>query len=441
MYWLLWQEYYKQLLDFQQQACAPSSRSAVTVNNSEQQSAAPQPPAMGDASIDIGYESLLLEHSNQAMCVWHPIEGCVYHSQNWEHITRLSKDVCDGTGWFDFIHPDYHNKLFNALEQFVGTGSIRHSGLPNDIQIQMANGDETWSWFNLQFVPAAQHANNDGCLGMIVRNIDSDMQVQQDMHQAQTASRVAEQSRSKFLANMSHELRTPLNAILGFTQMIQSEVFGKLNNAAYSEYVENIQESGTLLLSRVNDLLELANMDVGRMELHDLPVNVNDIVNAAIEMHSHAAFSKQVSLRNELAKRAVVLRADRIKLTHCLSNLLANAIEHSSEGDEIAIEGDIDGRGCFIFRVCDSGSGIASAKLRSIQEALSSDQSYYQAESEGIGIGLALARELTALHEGTLSITSTKKGTEASVMLPKDRVISLSARIKTKDKIRQAVAA
>lgn len=235
---------------------------------------------------------------------------------------------------------------------------------------------------------------------------------------------VADRAREAFLASMSHELRTPLNAIMGFSEMMKQGVFGEVENPTYREYAGHIHQSGTSLLGKINDLLDIASLDAGGTLMEEEDFNLAELFDEVVEMFSHHAFARDQQIKRDCAAN-IRLNADRRKLLCALSHFLSNALRHSKDGAAITLMARIQPDDGVILSVRDEGEGIAPKQLQAMREALQRDGTYRHIEPGGIGLGLALSRELAAQHEGRLMLDSIRhRGTVVSMILPKERILA-----------------
>jgi signal transduction histidine kinase len=214
---------------------------------------------------------------------------------------------------------------------------------------------------------------------------------------------IANRHKSEFLANMSHELRTPLNAIIGFSQLLESRMFGELNQRQ-AGYVDDIHESGQHLLSLINDILDLSKIEAGRMELElssfDLPAAVANAVTLVRERASHHG----VELRCRLAGVGEMV-ADERKVKQVLVNLLSNAVKFTPEGGTVEVRA-MRNDGAVEIAVSDTGIGIAPEDREAIFEEFRHVGGDSTRRSDGTGLGLALARRLVELHGGRIWVRS-----------------------------------
>ncbi|HWL05958.1 MAG TPA: ATP-binding protein [Xanthobacteraceae bacterium] len=224
----------------------------------------------------------------------------------------------------------------------------------------------------------------------------------------------ANQAKSKFLANMSHELRTPLNAVIGFSEIMESGMFGPLGADKYREYCADIRKSGEYLLDVINDILDMSRIEAGRLKLDPEDIEINELLAESIRVVSARAEEKRLTVTSEIACNTH-LRADRRSIKQIALNLLSNAVKFTPEGGCIAVRASArDG----YVRICiaDSGIGIPHSSLAKLGRPFEQVQGQFTKTHEGSGLGLAIARSLTESHGGTMHIRS-KVGAGTTVLL------------------------
>jgi two-component system, cell cycle sensor histidine kinase PleC len=237
------------------------------------------------------------------------------------------------------------------------------------------------------------------------------------MRQAQEADR----AKTKFLANMTHELRTPLNAIIGFSELIQNSPQHAAEHPAYAGY---IQDSGTHLLGILNGVLDLARIEAGRLVLEQQSVSVEELVASAATAQNASAARKSIKIACHTPGGHMVW-LDPVRIKRVLTNLLSNAIKFTPENGEVEIASEIAPSGELIISVRDTGSGIPAEYLARVLEPFGQVEDHLTRETDGVGLGLPIARALVALHGGNLRIASEVGiGTTVEVRLPADRVQS-----------------
>jgi len=229
----------------------------------------------------------------------------------------------------------------------------------------------------------------------------------------------ANASKTAFLANMSHELRTPLNAILGFSEIIAQECFGPTGSPRYKEYAGDIHSSGAHLLSLINDLLDVAKIEAGKMEIEPRPLEAKRTFDLALKLISAKARERHQDLSIEVDASAPPLFADERALKQILINLVSNAVKFTPEGGRITVVGSAARGGGFQIAVQDNGPGIPREKLDRIFTPFNQVDNRYDRQAGGTGLGLALIRGLAELHGGRAWLESEPgKGCCAYVVLP-----------------------
>ncbi|MGI9455081.1 MAG: HAMP domain-containing sensor histidine kinase, partial [Aeoliella sp.] len=241
---------------------------------------------------------------------------------------------------------------------------------------------------------------------------------------AQANMRLYEMNRLKsdFLATMSHELRTPLNSILGF-----SDVLGEIDSLEEKQkrYVGNIQRSGALLLEMINDILDLAKIESGRMDVRPTQWQIESIIGSLCDMARPLAEKKNIDLDCTFAADMPVVEQDQAKVQQILNNLLSNAIKFTPEGGRIAISAARDSSGRLEITVSDTGIGISESEQAMVFEKFRQGTAVLPGgdamtrEHSGTGLGLSIVRELCRLLGGDVTLSSVVgKGSTFTVFLP-----------------------
>ena len=229
----------------------------------------------------------------------------------------------------------------------------------------------------------------------------------------------ANASKTAFLANMSHELRTPLNAILGFSEIIAQECFGPAGSPRYKEYAGDIHNSGAHLLSLINDLLDVAKIEAGKMDIEPESLDAVRTFDLALKLISAKAREKHQQLTIQVDPSAPALFADERALKQILINLVSNAVKFTPEGGRIDVLGSAARGGGFQISVQDNGPGIPREKLDRIFTPFNQVDNRYDRQAGGTGLGLALIRGLAELHGGRAWLESEPgRGCCAYVVLP-----------------------
>jgi signal transduction histidine kinase/HAMP domain-containing protein len=215
---------------------------------------------------------------------------------------------------------------------------------------------------------------------------------------------VANQHKSEFLASVSHELRTPLNAIIGFSEVMLERLFGEVNEKQ-EEYLNDILSSGRHLLSLINDILDLAKIEAGRMELEPGDFDLPQAVDNTLILVRERALRRGIALERWVDPRLGEIKGDERKIKQVLLNLLSNAVKFTPEGGRIEVRAVV-ADGTAEISVSDTGVGIAPEDYEAVFEEFRQVGTDYARKHEGTGLGLALARKFVELHGGRIWVKS-----------------------------------
>ena len=229
----------------------------------------------------------------------------------------------------------------------------------------------------------------------------------------------ANQTKSKFLANMSHELRTPLNAIIGFSEIMESGMFGTLGSEKYQEYCHDILTSGHYLLEVINDILDMSKIEAGRMKLDMEQLDLSKTLAESLRVVSGRADDKHLLLDADIEGTIPVV-ADRRAVKQIIVNLLSNAVKFTPDGGKVVVRSRVL-RDSIVLMIADTGIGIAPHSLLRLGRPFEQVESQLTKTYHGSGLGLAIARSLTNLHGGSMKLRSKLgTGTVVCVSLPRD---------------------
>ncbi|MDD2734136.1 MAG: ATP-binding protein [Desulfuromonadaceae bacterium] len=310
------------------------------------------------------------------------------------------------------IHPeDELPHILNKFERQL-TGEIL---IAEDIPIKRKDGSVFFAGINsspitLDGKPYIIGSFRDG----------SERKKLQESEIARRAAEAASLAKSDFLANMSHELRTPLNSVIGFSEVLQDELYGPMNEKQ-REYVGNILISGRHLLSLINDILDLSKVESGKMELELSLFSLRELLNDSLMMFREKSLKGGIRINLKLAPKAdVTITADQRKLKQIMFNLLSNAVKFTSAGGAVDVSAERERDGEVIeITVADTGIGIRTENIPKLFRPFSQLEPVYTREYEGTGLGLALTKCLVELHGGTVRVESVfGKGSRFSFTLP-----------------------
>jgi signal transduction histidine kinase len=255
-----------------------------------------------------------------------------------------------------------------------------------------------------------------------LREVNNDLDRKVDeLAQANLALFEMNRLKSDFLATMSHELRTPLNSIIGFSEVLSST---EQLNDRHRRYASNIQSSGRMLLAMINDILDLAKIESGKMEVHSEDFSIRDVCEGLTNLCRPVAERKNITLECRLDEAIPLLRQDPGKLRQIIYNLLSNAIKFTPEGGRVTLRAHAEGR-FVVIAIQDTGIGIAEEDRDSIFEKFrqakipGQGENVLTREHQGTGLGLSIVRELTKLLGGDVQLDSQAgQGSTFTVRIP-----------------------
>ncbi|MDE2445099.1 MAG: HAMP domain-containing histidine kinase [Alphaproteobacteria bacterium] len=253
-------------------------------------------------------------------------------------------------------------------------------------------------------------------------------ELKQERDRAETEKQKAEnanRAKSSFLANMSHELRTPLNAILGFSEILERELFGPLTNSTYKDYAGDIHHSGQYLLGLINDILDISRIEAGRREIRDEPFSLLEAMEHAAHLTELAAAEKEIQVAFDMQPGTPKILGDMRAVNQVVINLLTNGIKFTPKGGMVMMFAQRTAQGTIELHVKDNGPGIPKEEINSALAAFSRGSLATKKAIDGAGLGLSIVKGIMELHGGKVSIKSEiGRGTEVICTFPAKRVLS-----------------
>lgn len=252
------------------------------------------------------------------------------------------------------------------------------------------------------------------------------LKVAADMaHMARREAERASAAKSAFVANMSHELRTPLNAIIGFSEILADENMTTVACDRYAEYGLIINKSGKHLLSIVNDILDVAKIEAGRMEIVEEEISLQEIVDSALSISAPEEIIGKRKIITEAINQNHFVHVDPRMMVQVVTNILSNAIKFTEDGNgQIIISSAYTQKGELVLSINDNGRGIDEEKLQTITQPFVQGEDVYTRQGSGTGLGLHLVNMMMELHGGRCALSSeVGKGTTVTIIFPQERVI------------------
>lgn len=258
----------------------------------------------------------------------------------------------------------------------------------------------------------------------LFRDLTPWKRVERDLESARHDAERASALKSDFLARVNHEIRTPITAIIGFAETMAEERFGPIGSERYKEYLRDIRASGALVVSLVNDLLDLSKIEAGKMELALDPLDLNKIVGECAALMQPQAARERVIMRLSLGGNLPQIRGDDRSLRQIVLNILSNAVKFNEPGGQVILATAITEAGCVVIRVRDTGPGMSEGDLAVALEPFR-QLATARGAGGGTGLGLPLTKALVEANDAVFTIRSkVQQGTLVEVSFPPARVLA-----------------
>jgi cell cycle sensor histidine kinase DivJ len=322
-----------------------------------------------------------------------------------------------GDGLFERVHVADRPAYLTALSRCHADAEA----IAVEFRVRRAGDAGRYVWVEMRcrpMPPVEGGAQERQGIVAITRDISERKAQEAELLRIRDEAENASRAKTQFLANMSHELRTPLNAVIGFSEILNRELFGALGEDRYREYARLIHESGEHLLHVVNDILDMSKIEAGRFNIVREPFDVAALVRSCCDVMRHAAGQKSISLFVDIEPDMPELLADKRACKQILLNVISNAVKFTDPGGWVRVSARaVDGHAEFI--VADNGIGIAGEDLPKLGNPFVQAHRPYDRNYDGAGLGLSVVKGLARLHGGKLELESELgRGTAATIVLP-----------------------
>ncbi|HVS51183.1 MAG TPA: ATP-binding protein [Opitutaceae bacterium] len=372
------------------------------------------PPETAGAGRDAAREYEELVHSLEDVVFRFDHRGrWTYLSPAWEKRLGWTIPEALGRAAAKFVHRDDRGQVLRSWNAVLsGDAQVyRH-----EVRFREASGRDRW-----MLVSARGLRDDDGVLRGVtgtLTDVSAAKAVEAELQAARAVAEAANKAKSEFLSTMSHELRTPLNAVIGLTESLL-EAGAPFDPERTRRYLTVIHDSGRQLLAQINDILDLARIEAGRIQINPEPFDARILCSGTIETLRHAILAKQIRVESACPAEPVIVHADERLLRQVLQNLVANAVKFTARGGRVTLNLERHAAGGLALAVSDTGIGIAPGKLPLLFKPFSQIDSSLSRQFGGTGLGLALVERIMKLHGGSVGVRSAPGlGSTFTVQLP-----------------------
>lgn len=408
----------------------------------------------------LSYRDGMIKRLNRDLFV--KSQDTIHHDKQLKHLIE-SSNVCPWSAHlesncFTYIAPQIANITGIPAEDWTTSGFLLEHALPSDrislvaafkslnkggfttleYRVRGENGKIIWIRNSFCEIDYSAQENNspseDGAeeenkkknipfqkiVQGFITDITEQKNVEEALREASYAAEKASKTKSNFLASMSHELRTPLNSIIGFSEIMRTEVFGKIGEQ-YKEYADNIHSSGKHLLDLINDILDFSKIEAGKFDVVKDAVDLKDIFRSCEILLRERASRGELALKILAPLEPLMIEVDAKRMKQVLINLLSNSIKFTKAGGSIALEYDISDNDELVIIVKDTGIGIKPEDIDHVFEKFHQVDAEKNRDQEGTGLGLSIAKSLVELHGGEFFLDSIyNHGTTIKLVFPRN---------------------
>ncbi|WP_306026965.1 ATP-binding protein [Stappia sp. MMSF_3263] len=337
-----------------------------------------------------------------------------------EALFDAAREDMVGAPLSDYLAPESHRDASDYLDGLArnGVASVLNDG--REVIGQLRSGGLIPLFMTIGRVG---HGAEGPRFCTVLRDITQWKTAEEELTDAKRQAENASSQKSDFLAKISHEIRTPLNAIIGFSEVMMEERFGPVGNDRYKGYLRDIHNSGSHIMSLINDLLDLSKIEAGKLDLTFEAVSANDIIRECVALMQPQANRERVIIRASLPTSVPKIVADGRSVRQIVLNLLSNAIKFNQPGGQVIVSTALEDSGEVILRVRDTGMGMSHQDLAAAMEPFR--QLHTARHGGGTGLGLPLTKALVEANRASFRIDSeVNHGTLIEVTFPPQRVLA-----------------
>ena len=362
-----------------------------------------------------------IAHIGAGFAMWGPDERLALCNDTLRLLLpQLADCMVPGTAYSDFLEAAADRGVIalepNDRDAWIEAAIARHHRPSGTDEFRLVDG---------RIIEIRKERVQDGGIVDLLTDVTRARQAERDLRHAKEQAEVANRAKSEFLANVSHELRTPLNAIIGFAEMMASQMLGPIGLTRYQEYASDIRDSGGHLLSLINDILDMARIEAGRLSLHEEAVDLPAMLEACTKLVEERARRGDVTVETAIQRPIPRLLADKRMVKQILLNLLSNAVKFTPRGGRVTVAAWNDDAGRMTIQTSDTGIGMTAEEIGKALTPFHRSESAFNRRFEGTGLGLPITKSLVDAHGAGLRIESEPDvGTRYAVVFPAFRTLS-----------------
>ena len=375
---------------------------------------------LADAEQQISELDAVLETATDGVLVLDSAGTILKVNRSAEALFGASREDMVGAALTHYLAPESHRGAADYLEGLAknGVASVLNDG--REVIGRVLSGGLIPLFMTIGRIGSNP---DDAKFCAVLRDITQWKKAEEELTEAKRQAETASSQKSDFLAKISHEIRTPLNAIIGFSEVMMEERFGPIGNDRYKEYLRDVHNSGSHIMSLINDLLDLSKIEAGKLDLTFEAISANEIIRECVALMQPQANRERVIIRASLPTSVPKIVADGRSVRQIILNLLSNAIKFNQPGGQVIVSSAMEDSGEVVLRVRDTGVGMSNKDLQAAMEPFR--QLHTARHGGGTGLGLPLTKALVEANRASFRIDSElSHGTLVEITFPPQRVLA-----------------